>query len=269
MKLSNRHVAVILAVITVLGGVTWVYAHDGPVAPGVIHACFNDGSGTVQIVAADEECRNGWVALDWNAVGPAGADGADGATGATGAMGPAGPAGADGATGDTGATGATGPGGPAGATGATGATGPVGPPGLAEVTVIGVEGPAGPSGPSGPQGSAGSAGADGATGATGATGAQGSPGSDGVSGYLVVSRSEEHVVGVGYGYWISVGCPGGRTPLGGGFGINYAYSPTPHLIYVKNSVPQGDSWSVRVENGGPSQIPIELTVYAVCGFVSP
>lgn len=120
MKLSNRHVAVILAVIMVLGvgGISWIYAQNGPNASEVIHGCFNDSSGTVQIVAADEECKNGWNALAWNAMGPAGPAGAIGATGDTGAQGPEGPQGDTGAQGLKGDTGDTGPQGPAGAGGA-------------------------------------------------------------------------------------------------------------------------------------------------------
>jgi hypothetical protein len=77
MKLSNRHVALILAVIMVLVGVSWVYAQNGPVASGVIHACVNDGSGTIKIVAEDKECNEGWTALHWNAEGPPGPPGGD------------------------------------------------------------------------------------------------------------------------------------------------------------------------------------------------
>ncbi len=73
---------------------------------GVIYACVNNSSGTIQVVSAAETCKANEVTLTWNQQGPAGATG---------------PQGVRGDTGQQGATGAAGPQGPAGPPGVGGA----------------------------------------------------------------------------------------------------------------------------------------------------
>ncbi len=53
--------------------VTQVRAHVGPADPGQIHSCVNNASGQIEIIGADESCRNNWSPLDW--FGSAGASG--------------------------------------------------------------------------------------------------------------------------------------------------------------------------------------------------
>lgn len=57
-----------------------VGAHGGD--SELIHACVGR-SGFVKIVGADDTCRRGQLALDWNAEGMLGSPGADGTDGAT------------------------------------------------------------------------------------------------------------------------------------------------------------------------------------------
>jgi hypothetical protein len=78
-------VAVAIAAVAVIAGaVTIVSAHPGPVAPGVIHSCVNNSSGTIKIVSAATTCKNNETAVDWNAQGAPGADGEDGEDGTDG-----------------------------------------------------------------------------------------------------------------------------------------------------------------------------------------
>ena len=72
-----------------------VGAHGGD--SELIHACVGR-SGFVKIVGADDTCRRGQLALDWNAEGMLGSPGADGADGTDGTDGTDGADGADGAT---------------------------------------------------------------------------------------------------------------------------------------------------------------------------
>jgi hypothetical protein len=132
---------------------TWTWAEGDNVT---YYACVNNSSGTIFMVAPDEECKNNETKIVWNQVGPPGPAGVDGVDGAPG------PPGVDGADGEPGPQGPEGPEGPQGPAGADGAIGPQGP-----------QGEIGPQGP---------AGADGADGADGATGPQGDPGPAGATG---------------------------------------------------------------------------------------
>lgn len=111
---------------------------------GVIYACVNNSSGTIQIVGANDTCPKNWTVISWNQQGPRGDTGATGPQGATGPTGATGSTGATGPTGATGATGPEGPTGPSGLDGLNGATGPTGPTGATGAT--GARGPAGPAG---------------------------------------------------------------------------------------------------------------------------
>jgi hypothetical protein len=142
---------------------TWTWAEG---TETVYHACVNNSSGTIKMIAPDEECKNNETRIMWNALGPAGPPGPQGSAGADGADGEPGPPGPAGADGAEGAVGPQGPQGPAGADGAIGPQGPQGeqgPPGeIGQVTVpvqvIGIEGPPGPPGAAGEPGPPGSEG---------------------------------------------------------------------------------------------------------------
>ncbi|HUS17869.1 MAG TPA: hypothetical protein VM536_22970 [Chloroflexia bacterium] len=100
-----------------------------------IHACLNNGNGTVYVVPAGQACGANQTPLDWNVEGPQGATGPAGPVGPQGlpgAAGPQGPAGQDGAPGPAGAAG---PQGVPGATGPTGPQGPQGPAGLGHIQI--------------------------------------------------------------------------------------------------------------------------------------
>ncbi len=66
-----------------------------------VHACVNNSSGTIHIVAATATCSNNEIALAWNVTGP---QGPAGPVGPTGPQGPAGPQGATGPAGPSGPT---------------------------------------------------------------------------------------------------------------------------------------------------------------------
>ena len=86
-------------------GVGVAYATDDAY---IIHACV-DGKGKVTIVGSAEDCKEKEIPLEWNIVGPGGADGAVGVAGVDGTDGADGAAGADGDDGAAGADGAQGP----------------------------------------------------------------------------------------------------------------------------------------------------------------
>jgi hypothetical protein len=75
----------------------------------VYHACVNYSSGTIKMIAGDEECNTNWTKIDWNQIGPQGRAGPQGMKGDTGDVGPAG---LKGDTGDLGPAGPMGPQGP-------------------------------------------------------------------------------------------------------------------------------------------------------------
>ncbi|MBZ0169140.1 Serine/threonine-protein kinase pkn1 [Candidatus Methylomirabilis lanthanidiphila] len=103
--------------LALVAGAAWAHGGD----PSRIHACVNNESGTVQIIATTGTCRQGWASLDWSITGSQGPQGLQGPAGADGAQGPVGP------QGPQGLQGATGPQGPAGPTGVTGPAGPAFP----------------------------------------------------------------------------------------------------------------------------------------------
>jgi hypothetical protein len=73
-----------------VGAATWVSAQGGPV---VYHACVNNSSGTIHMIAPDDSCNNNEQRVEWNSEGPPGPQGPPGADGADGAPGPQGPPG--------------------------------------------------------------------------------------------------------------------------------------------------------------------------------
>jgi hypothetical protein len=87
---DRRVVILTVAFITVLAVPAMVSAHGAGPTPGIIHACVNENSGTIKIVGPTDECRNNWVPLDWNAVGPPGPQGPVGPEGPEGPPGPVG-----------------------------------------------------------------------------------------------------------------------------------------------------------------------------------
>lgn len=114
-----------------------------------------------------------------------------------------------------------------------GEPGPQGPPGP--------PGPAGPQGPIGPQGPAGAA---------------------GVSGYEVVTKSVTVDAGPGFNTELTVSCPTGKKPIGGGV----SQSTVPPLV-VYGSYPEtnpvvGPLWHIALRNETSSSRTV--TLYAVC-----
>ncbi len=103
---------VLTLAIGVLGGAvaTVVSAHGGNTA--LIHSCIGNGSGTIKIVGANDNCKNNETALDWNQQGIQGPPGPAGPIGAPGVAGPTGAVGPKGDTGPSGSPGAAGPAGP-------------------------------------------------------------------------------------------------------------------------------------------------------------
>src|SRR5436190_23794294 len=76
-------------------------------AQEAIHACVNQRSGDLRVIAAGAECKKNEVPLAWNVQGPPGPQGVSG------------------------------PAGPAGPTGPQGIGGPQGNPGVGVITVVG------------------------------------------------------------------------------------------------------------------------------------
>src|SRR5436190_15149183 len=78
-------------------------------ASEAIHACVDQRSGALRIVAAGDSCGKHETALDWNIQGPPGAGGPQGPIGPQGPVGPAGSRGLDGPVGPAGPQGVVGP----------------------------------------------------------------------------------------------------------------------------------------------------------------
>jgi hypothetical protein len=116
---------------------------------------------------------------------------------------------------------------------------------------------------------------------TGPQGAPGEPGADGapgISGYEVVSRSQEHEAGffAGGGF---VTCPAGKVPLGGGAGVSdvddddmsFSGSARVEMDFPFTGDDGSVGWkaSFRRNTEIASPAPFVATVYAVCAFVEP
>lgn len=113
---------------------------------------------------------------------------------------------------------------------------------------------------------------------TGPQGPQGDPGADGapgISGYEIVSRSQdrEATPGVGGGF---VYCPPGKVPLGGGAGVSDPEDDDGSFFsagVVEMDFPLSDAGGVgwkaafKWNFGLASPVPVRTTVYAVCAFV--
>ena len=101
-----------------------------PAADGTISGCYRVGDedgqkGQLRVVAPDEQCKKGELAIQWSQKGPKGDPGAAGSAGAAGPKGDKGDPGEKGDKGDPGEAGAP------GAPGLEGQQGPPGPPGAA------------------------------------------------------------------------------------------------------------------------------------------
>ena len=142
------------AVVSVgLGIAVSMAAAPGLNAADVIHACVDQRSGVLRVIAAEEQCKKGESALEWNIQGPTGVEGPQGPVGPPGPIGPRGSDGQPGPAGPQGPQGVIGPPGPTGQKGSDGPAGPIGPPGpegpqgrpgLGLLTVVGANGiPAG------------------------------------------------------------------------------------------------------------------------------
>jgi hypothetical protein len=115
-RLIDIGITVVGTTLAVLAITTIVSAHGSDTSR--IHSCVNRSSGALQIVGADEACKDNETALDWNIQGIQGPTGPQGPQGIQGIQGPIGPQGLPGVPGAAGATGAQGP---------QGVPGPAGP----------------------------------------------------------------------------------------------------------------------------------------------
>jgi hypothetical protein len=111
-----------------------------------------------------------------------------------------------------------------------------------------LKGDTGPQGPQGPKGDKGD------------RGPKGDQGVPGLSGYTVVERTQSTTAGF---MGLSVDCPSGSRPLGGGGG-----TPTPAAgVSVRNSFPTTTGWLVVVEAKTPGA-GWSYKVQAVCAKVA-
>ena len=216
-------------------------------SPELMYACYVPLTGTVYRIKtngtpaectkpkANSDRHQDHIQFVFNATGPMGPAGLQGPQGE---VGPAGPAGAVGAEGPKGDVGPAGPQGPKGETGATGAQGPQG--------LGGPMGPAGPQGQMGPQGM---------------MGPQGPQGIPGVSGYQAIERRVS--VNASSTSTLTVECPAGKVPFGGGF---YALDGTSNMSTVLRSSPTATGWAVMLKNSGSSYAN-NFNIYVTCGTV--
>jgi hypothetical protein len=245
---------VIVALVTVLSVPAVVGAHGGGPAAGVIHACVNENSGEIKIVDEIEECRNGWVPLDWNQVGPRGPPGPQGSQGEQGPVGPEGPQGPQGEQGPVGPEGPQGEQGPVGPEGPQGEQGPVGPEGPQGPQ--GEQGPVGPEGPQGPQGE------------QGPVGPEGPPGADGIPGLYIRTATISDVLAPGGQLGDDVGlvlrCFSGDTAVGGGVAIEGSND-----VVIQENLPLSDrsGWEGYAVNQGDTTVETSLTVRVTCADV--
>ncbi len=186
--------------------------------------------------------------------GPQGETGPEGPQGPRGETGPEGPQGEAGPEGPQGETGPEGPQGPQGATGPEGPQGEVGPEGP--------QGEAGPQGPQGPEGAQGETGPEGPQGETGPEGPQGPEGPPGTSGYEVIQEISEEIA-VGSSEGMTVECPGGKQPVGGGWG---GTDGSTFFTVRRNNINFSETaWQVTVQNEGPNVS--RLIVRLICMYV--
>jgi hypothetical protein len=112
-------------------------------------------------------------------------------------------------------------------------------------------------------------GPQGPTGATGATGATGPAGSPGVSGYEIVSHSEQ--LDPNTSAHVGVQCSSGKKVLGGGFILEYApaidlYSSLPEDPAHPGSYTE-EWWGVYAHNNGTLSTTFGVSAIAICGYV--
>ncbi len=213
-----------LAATALAGGVAWAVI-PGP--DGVIRACFRTEDGRLRVIdpASPEKkmraCDHKEIAIQWNQVGPQGPKGDQGPQGLKGDQGPKGD------TGATGATGLQGPQGPAGSgftwrgafdCNASYAPGDVvshlGSSWITAVAVGGCVDP--PFAPWQQLAAKGDQGLEGPQGPQGATGLQGPQGPSGLSGYEIIVGAGKNLATL-EGFDVTVSCPAGKRPLGGGY----------------------------------------------------
>jgi hypothetical protein len=94
--MSGRRVAVAAGLLLVAGLSAGIARAMIPDAAGTIHACFKSSNGQLRIVAAAGDCLKNEQSLDWQQVGPTGAQGPQGPQGKQGQQGPPGGPGSDG-----------------------------------------------------------------------------------------------------------------------------------------------------------------------------
>jgi|SRR5262245_19491430 len=98
----------------------------------------------------------------------------------------------------------------------------------------------------------------------------GPPGAPGISGYEIVTESDDfESTETAFG-GLSVACPVGKSVLGGGGSIFDAGGSPSRLYDVIQSYPSNDGagWSVVFSVANPSPTPtFRVTVHAICAFV--
>ena len=111
MRARKAVAATTATAVSVLGVAALAAAHGGDTTQ--IHACVAKETKYFRASGANDTCKQGETALDWNIQGPTGPQGAAGPAGPAGPQGPAGPAGAQGPAGPQGPQGPQGPAGTA------------------------------------------------------------------------------------------------------------------------------------------------------------
>ena len=236
---------------------------------GVVHACYDKGSGRVRVIDQHDGCAGNERHITWNergsqgprgeagpagshgAVGPSGPKGENGPVGAKGDPGPAGPPGAPGPDG------LPGPRGPAGADGPAGPQGPGGPPGA-----DGMQGPAGPPGPRGPSGPAG---------ASGPAGPQGARGPAGISGFeIVTARTPNAGFSADNTKQATALCPAGKRVVGTGADIETDGGGAGGRVALERIAPVSDreARAVAGEVANAGNLRWAVVVVAFCAYTA-
>jgi hypothetical protein len=112
-------------------------------------------------------------------------------------------------------------------------------------------------------------------------GAPGAPGADGVSGYQVVSAENDGIREPGKNFLVGVGCPSGKSVLGGGGRAEIFSDASGNLeeaATIASSAPitdaagNGTGWTLTIANPDGSSFTADedfhVTVYAICAKVS-
>lgn len=94
--MSRRRIAVAAGLLLVAALSAGIARAMIPDAAGTIHACYKSKNGQLRVVEAAGDCLKNEQSLDWQQVGPSGAQGPQGPQGQQGQQGPQGGPGSDG-----------------------------------------------------------------------------------------------------------------------------------------------------------------------------